>query len=113
MRLSVSVDTSTANHASPSAVAVRQQPEQAIEAPRTAGAPACRKPGGVLITSRMSAPSPIARRSLTLPRPLTMPVNIHALPKLLTMSSPTTCVCCRTKRGIAATVSIPSDCTAG
>ena len=50
----VSADASTANQPAPNSTAVRQQPEQAIEAPSATGG-SVRNAGGVSMTRRMSS----------------------------------------------------------
>ena len=73
---SVSAEASAANQSAPTSTAVRQQPEQPIEAPIGIAAVSGQ---GAAIVSRMSAPSPSGVMARTVPRAVTMPVNIQAV----------------------------------
>ena len=73
--LSVSAEASAANQSAPTSTAVRQQPEQPIEAPIGIAAVSGQ---GAAIVSRMSALSPRGVMARTVPRAVTMPVNIQA-----------------------------------
>ncbi len=68
----VSAEASTANQSGPSSTTVRQQPEQAMEAPMAGwSAQACS------MTSRMSRPALIGAMLRTRPTALMIPVNIR------------------------------------
>ena len=72
----VSAETSTEKSSSPKATTVRQQPEQAMEAPRaTLERPG--QSGGKPMVKRASLPPPIGVTARTVPRPVIRPVNIR------------------------------------
>ena len=73
---SVSAEAVTANQSAPSSMAVRQQPEQAMEAPSGMLAMSA-QPAGTPIIRRMSWPPPIGVMARTVPWPVTIPVNIR------------------------------------
>ena len=68
----LSPETSTANQSGPFSTTVRQQPEQAIEAPMAIGAMSCR----VRTTKRRSPLLPPGVTEVISPMSLTMPVNM-------------------------------------
>src|SRR5215471_12950890 len=71
---SVSAEASAANQSAPTSIAVRQQPEQPIEAPMGIAAVSDQ---GAVIASRISALPPRGVMARTVPRAVTMPVNIQ------------------------------------
>ena len=69
---SVSPEASTANQSAPFSITVRQQPEQAIEAPSATSSTANR----VAIANRVSVVSVWRASAATRPTSVTIPVNM-------------------------------------